>query len=753
MPTTETTESPQSSFGDLPKKHDINELNSLYLDGDSIDQEVFAEMRSNILLNSGEHYNRRQSNFYKRIRDSKELSLEQKLRLTKNHVQNICKKYVNNIMAHQPGVGFTPRVEDDLHCQKNTEFHKKLWQDAKEKYTLDDKMDDWCDDFVQVGEVTVKIFYDPNAGAILGFNPVIDEESGMPTLNEFQEAIPDPSKPVFEGMFIFEEVYGFNLLRPSECKDLRQSEWLCIRKMANKDELKARFKDQPDIAKYVVTSQDETYLVFDGSRGAYRKTKNQVMLREYYFRPCSLYPHGYFYITTKEGILSEGELPGGIFPIITAPFERIQTTPRGRSPVKHMRPYQAEINRSASKIAEHQITLGDDKLILTNTTKVSAGVSLPGVRTVNVSGGPSPTILAGRSGEQYSGYMKDNITEMYQVMNVEEDAEEVAQNMDPYILLYRAARQKKKFGRWIKRFEKFIIEVCKTYLRLAKLQMTDDAICKAIGEDERANIPEFRNSDDLSFNINIEAEADDIETKFGKQIVFNHTLQYVGSQLTRADIGKIMREAPYANSEGAFDDMTLDYDLSEDEILALDRGETPPISQTDNHQYLLTKLKARMRKRDFRYLSPMIQNNYQQKVMAHEQFISFQLQQQQRAESGFIPTGGYSVTCQMYATDPSDPTGKKTSPVRVPYQSLQWLVQQLQAQGQGQQEIAAMDPSTQSDIMGMMNGAPRLGMPPQPGGMPMRPGMPHPSTLARNGMVARPAMMPQPGTTMPMGAR
>ena len=75
------------SDSDFLKKPDIGALNALYFDGDSADQDVFAEMRSNVLLVSGEHYTKRSANFYRRIRDSKELSQEQKLRLVKNHTK------------------------------------------------------------------------------------------------------------------------------------------------------------------------------------------------------------------------------------------------------------------------------------------------------------------------------------------------------------------------------------------------------------------------------------------------------------------------------------------------------------------------------------------------------------------------------------------------------------------------------------------------------------------------------------------
>lgn len=743
--TTDPTESQQASDSSLPKKHDISALNLLYVDGDSIDTEVFAEMRSNILLISGEHYNRRQSNFYKRIRDSRELSQEQKIRLTKNHIQNIVKIYVNNIISHRPGIGFSPRREDDLHDQKMTELNDKLWRDAFQKYDIDDKQDDWCDNFVGIGETAVKIFYDPDDGDITGYHPLLDDND-TPILNQFQQMIPDEDRPKFSGRFIFEELYGFNILRPSECKDMRQAEWLCIRKMANKEQLKAKFAANPEVQKYIVTSSDETYVVFDGSKGSYRKTKNQCMLREYYFRPCALYPRGYFYITTKEGILMEGELPGGVFPIIISPYDRIQTTPRGRGPVKHMRPYQAEINRTGSKIAEHQITLGDDKLLLPNGAKISAGAQLPGVRSVSYTGG-QPTILAGRAGDQYTNSLNSQIEELYKVMSVEYSSEETQQNMDPYLMLYKAARDKLKFQRWIKRFEKFLIEICKTYLRLAKIHMTDEDVLKAWGMDERANLEEWRNSDDLAYSINVEAQADDIETKFGKQMALNHTLQYVGGQLSKDDIGKILRELPYANGTAAFDDLTLDYDLSTDDILALDRGETPPIGQYDNHPYLIKKLTKRMRQRDFRYLSPLIQHNYEMKVQMHQQFETARQLQIQRAEQGFIPTGGYAVTCQVYVTDPGDPSGQKTRLARVPYQSLEWLIQHLNAQGQGQSEIQSMDEGSQAQIASKMAGAPpTMGTMPNAGGR---------SPLIRHSIGQIPGQgMPQgrTGAAMPTGA-
>lgn len=747
LPNQKTT---SENYTDLKREHSISDLNTLYTDAESADQSIYAEMRSCLLLNAGEHYQKKESLFFRRIRDNKELNNEQKLRLTKNHIRKICQTYVNNIMSMSPGVGFTPKDEKSPHDQKVAEMHHAVWRDAFERYNIDDLMDDWCDSFVVLGEVAVKIFFDPNKGHLKGYNQALDAE-GNPALDEMGQPQADEESPVYTGEFVFEEIYGFNLLRPVEAKDLRNAEWLGLRKMVNKSELLLQFTD-PNLQKFIEDSHDDTYLVFDAAMGGYHKAKGQVSVREYYFRPCMKYPNGYYYITTREGILAEGELPGGIFPIVVQAFDKVQTTPRGRSPVKQMRPYQAEINRSASKMAEHQITLGDDKVLIQNGTKVTAAATLPGIRSYSYTGA-APTVMEGRNGAQYLDYMNSQITELYSVMNVAEDTAENQANLDPYVLLFRSARQKKKFQRYIKRFEKFLIQIVKTYIALAKIHLDDDALVYAVGSNERVNIPEFKKLPDICYEVKVEAQSDDIETKLGKQIVLNHALQYVGSQLKPEDIGKIMRAMPFGDFEESFDDMTIDYDCSVNDILALDRGERPPVNQYDNHVYNIKRLTSRMRKADFRFLPGPVQANYAAKVQIHQQMEAANQQAIQRAEQGFIPTGGAMITCQMYVNNPKDPTGKP-SLVRVPYAALDWLLKQLASQGVEQDQLQDMNEGAQAQLATTFtrmggSGAGPMAPPPAPGAMHRPGGHPMPGQAMGSPRMSMPNGMGMPGRTMP----
>lgn len=271
-----------------------------------------------------------------------------------------------------------------------------------------------------------------------------------------------------------------------------------------------------------------------------------------------------------------------------------------------------------------------------------------------------------------------------------------AAQLDPYVMLFRSARQKKRFQRYIKRFEKFLINVVKTYISLAKVHLPDDYLVYAIGATEQVNIPEFRKYSDICYEIKVEAQSDDIETKLGKQIVLNHALQYVGAQLKPEDIGKIMRQMPYANFDESFDDMTIDYDNSVNDLLALDRGQKPPVNQYDNHVYSIKRLTARMRKADFQYLPPQVQQAYAQKVDVHQQFEAQNQIAIQRAQQGIIPTGGYLAKVDLYVPDAKDPN--KSQRVTLPSEALQWLISNLQAQQAGLAPILDMGQGQQAQM-------------------------------------------------------
>lgn len=688
--------------------HTIGELNSLYSEAETCDSDIFAEQRSNILLASGDHYTKKGSKFWNRIRDEKQLSNEQKLRLTKNHTHKITNAYINNIVSQAPGVQPVPNNPKELSDQKAAELNKAVWQFAKTNHQLNLRIQSWVGDYVRIGEVAVKIFFNPTAGRFLGYEQAVDPETGVPLTDPMTGEMVAGEKAIFSGDIEFERILCMNLLRAKEAKSMNESPYLINRKMAYVKDTQAMTDDEDKIKKITETA-DETFMVFDGSRATYDKASGQCMVKEFYFRPCVRYPEGYFYITTGDVILSEGPLPYGIYPIVYEGFDEIATTPRHRSIIKQLRPYQAEINRTASKIAEHQITLGDDKVILQNGSKVTNGPQLPGIRTMFVTG-MQPTILGGRTGEQYVGYMQGQISEMYQVANITEDAElNKQQGADPFAQLYMGIRQKKKFAIYAQKFEGFLVRVCDTYLQLARQYFDANMLIPAIGRSEYINIDEFKSQEPLKAQIKLEPISDDIESQMGRHLTLNHILQYVGPNLEKDDIGKLIKQMPYANAEESFSDFTLDSDTATNIILALDRGQTPQPGKQDNGAYILKRMSARQKQSDYTLLSPQIQSNYDQMMQFYEQLEAEKAQEIKAANSEFIPSGGAMIKVDYYVPDP---TNKQRS-IRstLPAESIDWLIKRLATQGSGQELLAQQTIPVQSDIARMLinQGQPNTG--------------------------------------------
>lgn len=682
---------------DKPGTVGIDKLNQIYHEANECDTAIFAEQRSNVLLVSGDHYTRKGSKFWNRIRDNKDLSNEQRLRLTKNHLQRICKTYVNNITQYAPSVTITPAHESSIQDMKSAELNSSVWQWLRKRHDIRQKTRDWIKDYVDIGEVAVKIFWDPMAGDFKGYNQAVSPE-GMPMFEADGSPSADKQSPQFTGDLVYERVFGFNLLRAPEAKSMGDSRYLIVRKMVNTDELKLRVGDDEEKLKYVTESKDETFMIFDGSRGEYTATRNQTMLKELYYKPSPQYPMGYYYIYTTNGILWQGELPFGIFPIVYQGFDSIPTTPRHVSIVKQLRPYQAEINRAASQIAMHQITLGDDKIIYQSGSKIENGSYLPGIRGLKISG-PPPTILPGRSGDQYLPYIQSQIAEMYQIADLELDSAEVPKDLDPYTAMYMSLRDKKKLSVYGEKIESLLLEICEKSLDMSRKYLPDDMLIPALGKREQINIPEFKTSDRLGYHIELEPQSDDIETKLGHQLTMNHILQYVGTSLDKDDIGMMIRNMPYGNLEESFADFTMDYDNIKNDMLALERGQYRPAKPGDAHVKYIKKLSSRMKQPDFEFLNPQVKIMYDRKIQEHEQLQAQELQQIQMAESGFIPSTGYAVTVDFYVPNPSDP--KKPQRARVPYDSLKWLLEKLEGQGTTQQALSEI-PQGELARMGQM---------------------------------------------------
>lgn len=676
--------------------YSIDKLNQLYRDSETADSTHFAEQRSNILLVAGEHYTNKNSKYWERLKDTPDINQNVKLRVTKNHIQKVSKTYINNIVTYAPGTTILPKNQREIQHQKAAQLNLSVWQDAKARHNYKKKVIQWAEDYVNLGEVAVKIFWDPNAGKFKGYKQALDE-TGQPVHDEQGRPVPS-EEAVFTGDFVIERIFGANLLRPSDAKDMDDAPFLCIRKMVDTDELKARVGKDPDKLKAITQSEDKTFVVFNGTKGNYSSERGQTLLKEFYFKPSMEFPRGYFFIAAETAILWEGELPFGIFPIAYEGFDSKQTSPRHQSIIKQLRPYQLQINLIASKMAEHVVTVGDDKVLSQSGAKITNGGNLSGVRNLQYTGA-RPEFLPGRTGDHYLPSLNANISELYQAANVVEDTEEKQQNQDPLGMLFQSMRNKKKFSLYAQKFENFLVKVTQIYLELAKNYYPDDMLIPAIGKNEYVNIQEFRSTQELCYQITVEPQTDDLETMFGKQIAINHALQYVGNKMEKEDIGKLMRAMPFGNFDESFSDLTLDYDTATNMLLALDRGEQVQPSIYDDGQYMIKRLTSRIRQSDFQLLNQQVQQNYNNLVSQYDQLEAVKLQKMKAAESEFIPSGGPRVKVDFYVDGKNGNNERAT----LPTESISWLIQQLAQQGSTQEQLSQMNQGAVTQITDRLN--------------------------------------------------
>lgn len=655
------------------KKHTASELSEMYKEGEHVDSEVFSEQRSNLLLVSGNHYNKKHSIYWNRIRESRTLSNETKLRLTKNHIYRVSKIRKNLILTHSPGVRILPAVDSDNQSQKSAELNQSVWEFAKRQQNIKLKTQQFASDYFDIGEVVAKIWWNPQGGAFKGYQQKTHPDTQAPLFDEQNQPIPDEDNAIFEGSLEVSREWAMNLLRDPNVKTMDESPYLTIRKMVKVESLQSMLPEDDDRQRFITEGKDETYIVFDANKQNYQREKGITTLRETYFRPSPQYPMGYYYIWVEGGILFEGELPFGIFPIIYAGHDETPTTARHRSPIKQLRPYQIEINRAASSEAEHQITMGDDKVIVQAGAKLTPGELLPGLRAYHATG-KDPIILEGRTGGQYTAYGLAAIQEMYQVAMIPEESAEKP-GSDAWSDLFRSMAQKKQFVMDAEKFEHFQTSVTNTYLDLARHYFPDDMLIPAIGKNEIINIAEFRNTDKLTYRIKSEPSNDDMDTIMGKTLQINHILQYSAGQLEREDIGKLIRLMPFANEEKSFEDFTLDYDRATNMILQLDRGEAPTPLQSDKGPYMIKRMSNRMAMPDFSTLHNQIQQNYTNMVATYEHLEAEKARQIHAMEADFIPTDGPMIKVAWYIKDPTNPS--RSIQATLPANAINWLVQRL----------------------------------------------------------------------------
>jgi len=669
----------------MASSNKLLELNKLYDDAVSCDKAIFAEQRTNILLKNGEHYKKKDKVSIANVRSKGTIKSGSGIRLVKNHIHKIVNVYENSILESNPSVVASPYNDSELHDIKSAEMNNAVIQWIKETNDWEEMQDDFVDDFIVEGEMYAKVMFDYDKGEEIA----IDEGTG---------------EVVHNGEFSIERIMPYDLKRDPDSKTIRDSRFLVEDKLMNVTDLvRLAISIDPESVEEIEKFYKSPKLtVFDSSTGSYKETRGKVAVRLWFWRPTARRPKGLFTVATEKVLVGNTDLPLGLFPIVSGGFDKLTNSPRSTSVIRVIKPFQVEYNRVNSKMAEHQITLGDDRIYLQKGSRITGGKVKAGVRSYQVSGA-TPIIQSGRSGAQYLDYAKDTKVDMYDAANIDYTTLNKQPIGDSFQMLFSSMKDKKKFVKYVNKYSRFEIAVFKLTLKMAKEYLNERHIIKVAGKKEAVNIPEFKSMQDAGFEIKIEAMSGDIENRFGKVLSLTHILQYAGSSLQPDQIGQIVKSLPYGNEARALDTLTMQASNAENLILALDRGQYIPTMKYDDHEYILKAIYGRMKSSDFITLSPEIQAMYEQKIKEQEEFLARQKMEIEQLNMGMIPSGGFLTTINASWFNPST---NRTERIKVPSDAIGWLVDKLNKQGAMTQSLQEQSPQVAADVA-MMVGAGR----------------------------------------------
>jgi hypothetical protein len=678
---------------------------------------VFAEMRSNILLLSGQHYKKVARGLTRNLRNAG-TDRSKRLRLVKNHTAKVISDIKDILASMTPGVIPYPQNEHEASHTKAAELAKVVWEDGKSKNGFEDLVEELRNCFVSTGEVASKIFYDPSGGGLLAYEqatspdgaPLYKGPDGQPTPEPGQvdpltgemisqhELLPDETRPIFKPKITISKIEPYNLLRPKNAKSIKSAKYLIERKMVDLEDAKALIKNAKNLSpeqkeerlQWIEESGATTYKIFDGTTGSFQDSDGQIMFKEFYFRQCPEWPKGQYFIKCDKGILFQGDLPFGecgeeAFPIRWGAYEHYEGSSRGFSTIKKLRPCQAEINRCASSISETQIVLGSDKVMLTKGAKFTQGVSQPGMRVYHTTD-TQAQVIPGRSGDQYTGYLEYNVEEIYRLGNVPENANPISQNFDPRAELFKKQSQKARFTEPAARFSRFLRANCESYLFFAQKYANELDLKAIVGSSLAVDVAEFQNVEKICYKVKLLEVGDDLDSAMAKTLELDTILQYAGKDIDPDTLKVILSQYPVVNKTQAFKHLNMDLKNIESDMLALDRGEYRPASKYDEHPVFIKHLTSRKRERGFALLGPQIAELYDMRIQEHEKFIAQLAEEQKQAQSQFIPSGGAVVKAELYINpDPNNP--EKARKATFPTEALMWLTKQLEAQGSTQEML------------------------------------------------------------------
>ncbi|MBF0315650.1 MAG: hypothetical protein HQK52_19680 [Oligoflexia bacterium] len=654
------------------KTFTVAQLQEMYSSGHAADQSVFSEMRLAGKIKLGDDFQSKSNKKNENI-----------TRINFNHIYYIIKHHEDSIHEGFPRCVATPINESEREDVKNAEMGNAVINWVNETNNAEKKVSEWITEYSTSGEVIVRIIFDRTKGTLVSGH--LDEGG-----NRFRA-----------GEFVLETIVPWQVIRSKNCTRFEDSNFICISRLFSKGEVLQLIdksleglEDREEINKIRADYDNEFKIerkAYDASSGQYYNERDKIEVKEWYFRPTPQKIMGLYVLQIGNQIVKEQELVGGIFPICQTRFAAIPQSPRGKSLVTILRPFQKEISRIVSAMAMIQAG-GQDMIFKHKNAKIEEGDNLVNLRVFDHTG-KEPNVIQQNYALPYLDHLNAVITSMYRAAMVSELLSEKPIQGDISSILFEMGSRRKKFSSHIRNFEIFMKEITTKVIELSRYYLTPFHLLKIAGKQERVNIELFKESMD-GFSVKIENTNTDMNSILGKQYILNHVLQYASSSMTPQQLSAIITDMPYISGIEGIRSLNRDMINFKNDCLSIERGREVHVNPYDDHEYYVQAITSRMKERDFEDLPLHIQQDYNNLLRQHEEALILQ-QRELQMNKGLLPDTGPLVTVELFQPDPA--TGQSER-IKLPSDLVTFMYQKYQEQLINKNRMSQLPLQAQVDI-------------------------------------------------------
>lgn len=688
------------------------------------DEPHFSEQRINSQLVSGLHFTHQNMELPSHVYID-DASGGTEVEIAVNYLGKYSRIKQNKLVMHAPMVRVVSKSDDERVDRKASELAQRVWEDIVYRHEFRRLIKLWAYDYVVLGECIARISWDRDRGTLEGVVNKSKDSAGMGYDEGFRlhgtdggvvgGTYPSDMEPVsnvvgvFSGDLSIERVEPWNLIRPEECKDIKDAEWLCIDRYMHINTVRNWFNNDPDKRAKIFAGGDDAYnshYMYDLSNG-FHQVNRHVRVSELYYRPCSDFPRGYYVYFTNNCILFEGELPLGEFPIVYRGQLSSVGNCRHHSIIRDAKPVQAEINRCVGKAIQHSLTLGDDKIFMPQGSKISDKIQEPGSRVLLYASQlqQQPVVIEGRTGIQHMDHAERFVSLLKDIFDERDPGDQSGGGrglgQDPMAMLFASYQEQERNSFYGSEFEQFLVKTCEGILKFARSFYTDRQLLSALGDNEYAAVEDFRGHA-LRDTVEVAPISDSANSVFGKQRAFELALQYASSQLPPKDIGLILQGMPLGNKDVAFQSLNLDHQIADGLLRNLDNGRDVPIDPLgEDLQFMVKTLTTQIKLPGFKQKSWEVRELYKKKLYEYQQIMAEQQSREMELNMKSIPTDGPLVKISGLHVENPAGGSKTTVPARLPLRSLYWLMDRLKQRGISQEQLMGLDMASREQVLRM----------------------------------------------------